>query len=205
MRRIAALCAILVLLAGCVPSVRLNERGVVQAIGIDLAEEGGYRPTIQVSEAVGAAPGANQAPEDAKTVLVEETGATMTELLARASATRAAALLGSVRVIVFGQEAARAGAEGRSGSSTQSPDISGDPRRGGGGEAGAHPRGRKDPALSAEAGGRSKARARAAFAAQPPQDLMGAANAENAAGAVTLLRYSAPIRRKRVAVFGGVV
>ena len=35
MRRIAALCAILVLLAGCVPSVRLNERGVVQAIGID--------------------------------------------------------------------------------------------------------------------------------------------------------------------------
>ena len=113
MRRIAALCAILVLLAGCVPSVRLNERGVVQAIGIDLAEEGGYRATMQVREAVGAAAGANQSPEDAKTMLVEETGATMTELLARASATQGRQLfLGSVRVIVFGQEAARAGAEG---------------------------------------------------------------------------------------------
>lgn len=77
MRRIAALCAILVLLAGCVPSVRLNERGVVQAIGIDLAEEGGYRVTMQVREAVDGAGGANQSPDDAKTMLVEETGRTM--------------------------------------------------------------------------------------------------------------------------------
>lgn len=66
MRRIAALCAILVLLAGCVPSVRLNERGVVQAIGIDLAEEGGYRATMQVREAVGAAAARTSRPRTPK-------------------------------------------------------------------------------------------------------------------------------------------
>ena len=40
MRRIAALMLALVMLTGCVQSVKLNERGVVQTIGIDLNEDG---------------------------------------------------------------------------------------------------------------------------------------------------------------------
>lgn len=197
MRRIAALCAILVLLAGCVPSVRLNERGVVQAIGIDLAEEGGYRVTMQVREAVDGAGGANQSPDDAKTMLVEETGRTMTELLARASATQGRQLfLGSVRVIVFGQEAARAGAEGPLGFFNSNHQISPATLVAvAEGEAGELIRaGEKDPALSAE-GLADVLESAGKGGFSPPsrlKDLMGAANAENAAGAVTLLRYSAP-------------
>ncbi|WP_308753724.1 Ger(x)C family spore germination protein [uncultured Anaerotruncus sp.] len=197
MRRIAAICATLLLLAGCVPSVRLNERGVVQAIGIDLAEEGGYRATMQVREAVGTTAGANQSPEDARTVLVEETGATITELLARASATQGRQLfLDSVRVIVLGQEAARAGVEGPLGFFNSNHQISPATLVAvAEGEAGELIRaGEKDPALSAE-GLADVLESAGKGGFSPPsrlKDLMGAANAENIAGAVTLLRYGAP-------------
>lgn len=130
-------------------------------------------------------------------MLVEETGATMTELLARASATQGRQLfLGSVRVIVFGQEAARAGAEGPLGFFNSNHQISPATLVAvAEGEAGELIRaGEKDPALSAEGlADVLESAGKAGFS--PPsrlKDLMGAANAENAAGAVTLLRYSAP-------------
>lgn len=197
MRRIAALCGVLLLLAGCVPSVRLNERGVVQAIGIDLAEGGGYRVTMQVREAVGASAGANQSPENAQTLLVEEIGSTMTELLTRASATQGRQLfLGSVRVIVLGQEAARAGVEGPLSFFNANHQIS--PAAFvavAEGEAGELIRaGEKDPTLSAEGlADVLKSAGKGGFS--PPsrlKDVMGAANAENVAGVLALLRYSAP-------------
>lgn len=203
MRRIAALCGVLLLLAGCVPSVRLNERGVVQAIGIDLAEGGGYRVTMQVREAVGASAGANQSPENAQTLLVEEIGSTMTELLTRASATQGRQLfLGSVRVIVLGQEAARAGVEGPLSFFNANHQIS--PAAFvavAEGEAGELIRaGEKDPTLSAEGlADVLKSAGKGGFS--PPsrlKDVMGAANAENVAGVLALLRYSAPDRKSVV-------
>lgn len=65
MRRIAALMLALVMLTGCVQSVKLNERGVVQTIGIDLNEDGFYRVTLQVREAVGTSGAPNQ-PDESK-------------------------------------------------------------------------------------------------------------------------------------------
>ena len=66
MRRIAALMLALVMLTGCVQSVKLNERGVVQTIGIDLNEDGFYRVTLQVREAVGTSGAPNQPDESSK-------------------------------------------------------------------------------------------------------------------------------------------
>lgn len=113
MRRIAALVLTLVMLTGCVQSVKLNERGVVQTIGIDLNEDGFYRVTLQVREAVGTSGAPNQPDESSKSIVVEETGRTLTEVFTRASVTQGRQMfLGSVQIIVLGEEMVAAGIDG---------------------------------------------------------------------------------------------
>ena len=113
MRRIAALMLALVMLTGCVQSVKLNERGVVQTIGIDLNEDGFYRVTLQVREAVGTSGAPNQPDESSKSIVVEETGRTLTEVFTRASVTQGRQMfLGSVQIIVLGEETVAAGIDG---------------------------------------------------------------------------------------------
>ena len=102
----------LMLLSGCMPSVRLNDRAVVQAVAVDRTEDGYYRATIQLAEVIGGSAGPNQ-PESAKEELViEETGRTMTELFTQASVHQGKQLfLGSLRFLLVGEEAARSGME----------------------------------------------------------------------------------------------
>ncbi len=87
------------LLSGCMKSVRLNERGIVHALGIDPQEAGGYRLTMQLSLPSG---------EEDKPLVIEERGDTITDALARAAVSQGKQLfLGDCRLIVVGQELAQ--------------------------------------------------------------------------------------------------
>lgn len=113
MRRIVALMLVFIMLTGCVQSVKLNERAVVQTIGIDLTDDGAYRVTLQVQEAVGTSGKPNQPDESSKSIIVEETGRTLTEVFTRASATQGRQMfLGSMQIIVLGEETVAAGIDG---------------------------------------------------------------------------------------------
>lgn len=101
------------LLGGCMRSIQLNERAIVQAIGIDLAESGGYRMTMQAKEVLEAAAAPNQSGESGKTVIIEREGGNMTDMIAGASVTQGRQLfLGSMKVVVIGEKLAQKGVGG---------------------------------------------------------------------------------------------
>ncbi len=100
-RKLAAAFLSACLLGGCMKSVRLNERGIVRALGIDLPASGGCRLTMQINLPSG---------EDAvdKPLVIEEEGRTITDALARAAVSQGKQLfLGDCRLIVLGQALAQ--------------------------------------------------------------------------------------------------
>lgn len=113
MKRIAAILCLAMFLTGCVGIVRLNNRGIVQAIGVDLAEDGSYLVTMQVFEAVGTAPAeANQSSGADNNVIVEESGKTLTEVFSKTAINQGKQMfLGNNKIIVIGERAAVSGVE----------------------------------------------------------------------------------------------
>lgn len=102
MKRILAfLCALLLLCTGCVHSVRLSKRAVVQALGIDF-RDGEYFATMQLYGLSG------DAPQGAETVTAQ--GETLTALFADGAVRQGKQLfLGNLRLIVFGSSLATEG------------------------------------------------------------------------------------------------
>lgn len=104
-RLCAAALAIMTLCNGCMNSVRLNDRAIVQVLGID-REDDVYYTTMQIFSA--ATPGADGA--DPKPVLARAQGRTIAEAMTNAAQTYGKQMfLGGLRVVVFGKEAAQEG------------------------------------------------------------------------------------------------
>lgn len=100
-RVLAFLCALLLLCTGCVHSVRLSKRAVVQALGIDF-RDGKYFATMQLYGLSG------DAPQGAETVTAQ--GETLTALFADGAVRQGKQLfLGNLRLIVFGSSLAAEG------------------------------------------------------------------------------------------------
>lgn len=103
MKRQIFLAALLAfLLSGCMNAVQLGERTIVQAVGVDLAENGGYRVTFQIS-------GDGGAEKDASSgvYVAEENGPSMSEIMTRAASTQGKQIfLGSCQLVVLGAETA---------------------------------------------------------------------------------------------------
>lgn len=100
-RMLALLCAVLLLCTGCVHSVRLSKRAVIQALGIDF-RDGTYIATMQLYGLSG------QGPQGAETVTAQ--GDTLTALFADGAVRQGKQLfLGNLRLIVFGSSLATEG------------------------------------------------------------------------------------------------
>ncbi len=94
-----------VLLSGCMQSIRLNDRAIMEGMAIDRAEDGGYRITMQVA-GVG---GTGESSEPALTV-IEQEGGSLTEALARCSSQQGRQMfLGNCSLLVIGAELAQDG------------------------------------------------------------------------------------------------
>lgn len=93
------------LLTGCMNSVRLNDRGVVEAVAVDRTEEGLYTAVLQLA---GQTQDGDKPP--ASSELLQEGGGTLTDLFSRAAVKRGKSLFfGSCRLILIGEDAAREG------------------------------------------------------------------------------------------------
>lgn len=110
---VAVAVAASLLLGGCMSSIRLNERGIVQVIGVDMTKDGGYKLTMQAKEVLEASATPNQSGEAGKTIVVEREGKNLTDIIAGASVAQGRQLfLGSMKVVVIGESSARNGIDG---------------------------------------------------------------------------------------------
>lgn len=98
------------LLTGCPPTVQLNERAIVQAVGIDWADDQ-YHLTLQVFSPSNSGGGSISATsENAK--IIECDGQTLSDAMQNATMTQGKQLfVGHNRIIILGSEAAKQGVE----------------------------------------------------------------------------------------------
>ncbi|MBC8545546.1 Ger(x)C family spore germination protein [Clostridiaceae bacterium NSJ-31] len=110
-RLIALLFALCLPLCGCMQAVRLNNRAIVQGIGIDLAEDG-YLVTLQIFDAKG---GGSQTAVDASkanSMTLQASGRTIAEAISAAELKQGKEIFyGQNKLIVVGEEVARQGLE----------------------------------------------------------------------------------------------
>ncbi len=108
-RLIASLCAVLLLvLGGCIPSTELNERAIVQAIGVDRVE-GGYRVTLQIFSPNGnGQEGVDISEQNAK--IISADGKTISEAIHIATLKQGKQIFyGHNRLLIIGRQAAEEG------------------------------------------------------------------------------------------------
>ncbi len=110
-RRIGALLgiALLCLCSGCIPSTELNERAIVQAIGVDLTESG-YRVAMQIFSPGGGSGSAevNIGQQNAKMITAE--GKTVSDAVRQATLKQGKQIFyGHNRLLVLGKSAVKKG------------------------------------------------------------------------------------------------
>ena len=95
------------LLSGCIPSVQLNKRAIVQAIGVDTGDEG-YRITLQIFFPDGGDSGIDVGKQNAKLITAE--GKTISDALQNATLKQGKKIFyGHNRLLVIGKQAAENG------------------------------------------------------------------------------------------------
>lgn len=100
-----------VLLSSCLNPVQLNERAIVQAVGLDLAENGQIRLTLQVFSPAAEGGGSISATAD-NAKIIEGTGATVSEAIQNATLFQGKQLfVGHNRMILIGSALAKRGTE----------------------------------------------------------------------------------------------
>lgn len=101
--------ALLFLCSGCIPSVELNERAIVQAIGVD-AVNNGYRVSLQIFSPEGG-DGANEmntGPQNAKMIIAE--GKTISDAIQQATLEQGKQIFyGHNRLLVIGESTVKKG------------------------------------------------------------------------------------------------
>ncbi len=102
MMKMAIWCLCCLLLTGCMKGVRLNERGIVEAVAVDLTEEGEYLVTMQVCEANSDVAAPKE--EAQQCVVVEETAETLIQAISDASISQGKQMfLGSCKLVLLGE------------------------------------------------------------------------------------------------------
>ncbi len=98
-------------LCGCLPSVELNERAIVQAIGIDIDENTGeFLISLQIYTPQGGQ--SSTEGEQQNAAILESSGATVTEAVQNATLKQGKSIFyGHNRVIIIGEAAAKNGLE----------------------------------------------------------------------------------------------
>jgi len=106
--RLLTVVVFLVLLCGCIPSVELNQRAIVQAIGIDIEKEG-YRVTFQIfSPEGGGDSGVDASKQNAKVISAE--GKTISDAIQNATLQQGKKIFyGHNRLLIIGEETAKRG------------------------------------------------------------------------------------------------
>lgn len=97
------------LLSGCIPSVELNDRAIVQAIGVDRSADG-YRLTLQIffPDGAGGQTGVDASKQNAKIISAE--GKTMADAIQTATLKQGKQIFyGHNRLIIIGEETAKDG------------------------------------------------------------------------------------------------
>lgn len=94
-------------LGGCIPSVQLNERAIVQAIGVDSSEEG-YRVTLQIFSPGGGENGIDVSKQNAK--LITADGKTISDAIRTATLKQGKQIFyGHNRLLIIGKQVAQDG------------------------------------------------------------------------------------------------
>ncbi|MCI9406478.1 MAG: hypothetical protein HFK04_06155, partial [Oscillospiraceae bacterium] len=104
--RILLLAFLLALFTGCVRSVQLNERAIVQAIGLD-KENGQYILTLQIFD-----PEGEEGDETAGGKILRAQGKTISQAMRKANLQQGQEIfLGHTKLLILGQEIAQEGVE----------------------------------------------------------------------------------------------
>lgn len=107
MKKFAGFLAVLLLFSGCMQKVQLNDRSIIQAIGIDPSGDGGYTVTMQVAEATREPAAANQADGKEEFHILVEEGDSLTNIFSEAAIRQGRQLfLGSCKLVVIGEDTA---------------------------------------------------------------------------------------------------
>ncbi len=98
------------LLTGCLGEVQLNQRAIVQAIGIDLGQDGGVELTFQIFAPAASGIEISASAENAK--IITASGRTVSEAVQNATLTQGKELfIGHNRIVILSKELAEQGVE----------------------------------------------------------------------------------------------